>query len=148
MVLMHRSSNRFVRDETFPSPPEQGRLAVLFDADGDQDLDVATVTRDGAVNLTTATTLPQQGQGCTIRFPDNLRGRRVQLTSGKTTQVRWIPSGGGFQSSSPPVVHASVPSGSVVVQVDGLPARTYEVASDARSRSVIWDTSSTTKSTP
>ena len=30
-----------------PQPPEQGRLAVLFDADGDQDLDVVTVTRDG-----------------------------------------------------------------------------------------------------
>ena len=48
----------------------------------------------------------------------------------------------------PPVVHARVPSGSVVVQVDGLPARTYEIASDPRSRSVIWDTSSTTNSTP
>ena len=151
MVLMDRSPKRFVRDETFPSPPEQGRLAVLFDADGDQDLDVVTVTRDGAVNLTTATSLPQEGQGCTIRFPDNLRGRRVQITSGKnpkTIQVRWIPSGGGFQSSSPPVVHARVPSGSVVVQVDGLPARTYEIATDPRSRSVIWDTSSTTNSTP
>ena len=77
------------------------------------------------MNLTTATSLPQEGQGCTIRFPDNLRGRRVQITSGKnpkTIQVPWIPSGGGFQSSSPPVVHARVPSGSVVVQVDGLPA--------------------------
>ena len=124
---------------------------MLFDADGDQDLDVVTVTRDGAVNLTTATSLPQEGQGCTIRFPDNLRGRRVQITSvknPKTIQVRWIPSGGGFQSSSPPVVHARVPRGSVVVQVDGLPARTYEIASDPRSRSVIWDTSSTTNSTP
>ena len=151
VVLMHRSSNRFVRNDTFPSPPEQGRLAVLFDADGDQDLDVITVTRDGAVNLTTATTLPKQGQGCTIRFPDHFRGRRVQITSGKTTktiQVRWIPSGGGFQSSSPPAVHASVPNGPIVVQVDGLPARTYEIASEPRSRSVIWDTSSTTKSTP
>ena len=147
-VLMLRSFNRFVRDETFPSPDEQGRLAVLFDADGDHDLDVVTVTRDGAVNLTTAATLSKRGQGCTMRFPDILRGRRVQITSGETTQVRWIPSGGGFQSSSPPVVHARVPSGSVVVQVDGLPAQTYEVASDPRSRSVIWDTSSTTKSTP
>ena len=147
-VLMLRSFNRFVRDETFPSPDEQGRLAVLFDADGDHDLDVVTVTRDGAVNLTTAATLSKRGQGCTMRFPDILRGRRVQITSGETTQVRWIPSGGGFQSSSPPVVHARVPSGSVVVQVDGLPAQTYEIASDPRSRSVIWDTSSTTKSTP
>ncbi len=147
-VLMLRSFNRFVRDETFPSPDEQGRLAVLFDADGDHDLDVVTVTRDGAVNLTTAATPSKRGQGCTMRFPDILRGRRVQITSGETTQVRWIPSGGGFQSSSPPVVHARVPSGSVVVQVDGLPAQTYEVASDPRSRSVIWDTSSTTKSTP
>lgn len=147
-VLMLRSFNRFARDETFPSPDEQGRLAVLFDADGDHDLDVVTVTRDGAVNLTTAATLSKRGQGCTMRFPDILRGRRVQITSGETTQVRWIPSGGGFQSSSPPVVHARVPSGSVVVQVDGLPAQTYEIASDPRSRSVIWDTSSTTKSTP
>ena len=147
-VLMLRSFNRFVRDETFPSPDEQGRLAVLFDADGDHDLDVVTVTRDGAVNLTTAATPSKRGQGCTMRFPDILRGRRVQITSGETTQVRWIPSGGGFQSSSPPVVHARVPSGSVVVQVDGLPAQTYEIASDPRSRSVIWDTSSTTKSTP
>ena len=32
--------------------------------------------------------------------------------------------------------------------VEGLPAGTYEIASGPRSRSVIWDTSSTTKSTP
>ena len=76
---------------------------MLFDADGDQDLDVVTVTRDGAVNLTTATSLPQEGQGCTIRFPDNLRAN-ASKSLGQEPQDHpsaRIPSGGGFQSSSP-----------------------------------------------
>ena len=77
--------------------------------------DVVTVTRDGAVNLTSATTPPQPKQECTIHFPDNLRGRGVRITSGETTQVRWIPFGGGVQSSSLSVVHARVPNGSLKV---------------------------------
>ena len=147
-IMMRRDRNRFVRDESFSSASEQGRLAVLFDADGDHDLDLVTVSRDGAVTLHTAKPSAEAGRGCTIRFPDEFRGRRVQIFAGKSSHVRWVPSGGGFQSSSPPVVHVCVPDGPLEIKPDGVAKQVYTVDSNARSRSVIWDTSSTTNSTP
>ena len=146
MVLMDQSQT-VCAGRDLPQPPEQGRLAVLFDADGDQDLDVVTVTRDGAVNLTAAIPAPRRTR-MHDSLPRQLAGPTRPNHLGRTPR----PSSAGSLPAAASVVQprGARPRarGSVVVQVDGLPGETCEIASDPRSRSVIWDTSSTTNSTP
>ena len=58
-------------------------------------------------------------------LPDNLRGRRVQITSGKNPKTIRCAGFLPAAASSRPAPRGARPRarGSVVVQVDGLPAR-------------------------
>ncbi len=95
--------------------PRRARAAVFDDLDDDGDIDVVTAGINEPVRILRNDTTAGRWLMVELRDdrPESLNrrglGAMIEFTRGDTSQRRWIYSGGGFQSASPPVAHFGLP---------------------------------------
>jgi hypothetical protein len=114
VLLFERDGRQFRRNETAGAPvrePYSGRAAAFGDLDDDGDVDVVMVTLNDRARLFRNEAPRRDVVVVELRGGSGNRtglGSRVELSSGETTQRRWI-HGGSFQSVNAPLAYFGAP---------------------------------------
>ncbi|HVP73938.1 MAG TPA: CRTAC1 family protein [Phycisphaerales bacterium] len=148
-LLFTREGKKFRRVEASEAGAWLGekhrdRSAVFGDLDSDGDIDVIVSELNGPIRvLCNGATATPTAHWLEVELRDERPdaknrtglGARLELADGDRTLRRWLFSGGGFQSSSPPMAHfglanAAHPVSLIIRWPDGLEQRVNDIAPD------------------